>query len=272
MTCRLLAAVFLSAVFVRALPPGQSNPVGLSEAIARFAEALRTGDTTERDQLLADRATWISPAGHLWTKKTILAIASRRALVDAPVKTYQHGNGAVVLMSEKENGSESISLDFWVHEQGGWTLAGRQSVMVHGKPNEVDKTPSGPAPPSAGAKAERDALLRDLEVANDAITRRDRAAWRALVTDDYISINPEGEMRDAEQLAKDVEQGHLRVLPPLDEISVRVYQDSAIVTSKSRPAGEHPEVAPDRVTRVYAKQKGRWLRAAAMVTHVVGKN
>ena len=172
-----------------------------------------------------------------------------------------------MVITEVKTDEQLTSLDFWVRVQGRWRLAGRQSVRSHGTAPDAEKAPSVPPPPDIGLEADRNAILREVELSNEAAIAHDPVRWRTLVTNDYISIDPDGKTRGADELAQDVKEGALTVLPP-QEVSVRIYGNSAIVTSKTRPEVEHPHRGLERVTRVYQKVDGKWLRAAGIVTTV----
>ena len=102
-------------------------------------------------------------------------------------------------------------------------------------------------------------LVKDL---NEAVVKADLAALEQLLHDDYVHQRPRGEVeRRAQYLAnrKDRRVDFDSLVP--DDMEVRVYGDTAIVTGRSTARGQDQHGTMDeqrRWTRVLVRRDGRW--------------
>ena len=125
------------------------------------------------------------------------------------------------------------------------------------------------APSSAQASAE-DEIKNLEEVRNQAVVHGDVAALDRMTSDDYTFITLRGEMRTKSDILKGFASGSFHYESrEVSDLKVRVYGDSAIVTGRSVQKGMEngKDYSGDyRFTRVYVKQKNRWLTVALQTT------
>jgi ketosteroid isomerase-like protein len=121
-------------------------------------------------------------------------------------------------------------------------------------------------------KAEQ--AIREIErLYRDAVMRQDVTAVGRILADDFIATSSRGELRDK---AKEIDD--IRPSPDfkmeafdLDDIDVRSFGDTAVVTGRStlRVAFKgQSNTSVFRYTRVYVKRKGRWQVVAQQLTRV----
>lgn len=105
---------------------------------------------------------------------------------------------------------------------------------------------------------------------SDAATQVDTAALERIMSDDYLFIGAEGQMKTRE--------GHIASLKPggrkytslkTDEVKVRPYGDVAVMTGRVMAEGSLDGKDMSGcylVTRVYVKQDERWRIVSAQAT------
>lgn len=106
------------------------------------------------------------------------------------------------------------------------------------------------------------ASIRKLEQQRiDAGLRKDVAALEATTADDYLQIDMNGNVRDKVTQMKRIASSEVTMESnTLDEVVVRVYGDTAVVTGRATAVGTirgepYPRI---RYTRVYVKRDGQW--------------
>jgi ketosteroid isomerase-like protein len=96
----------------------------------------------------------------------------------------------------------------------------------------------------------------------DAIARNDLKAIERFVTDDWIIINADGGTIDRERFLEVIKSGALtHNMMESDDMRVRVYGDSAVVTAVTRSKGKfmgQDFSTHERSTDVFVKLDGRW--------------
>jgi ketosteroid isomerase-like protein len=106
------------------------------------------------------------------------------------------------------------------------------------------------------------ALIRKLEQQRiDAGLRKDVAALESTTADDYVQIDMAGNVRDKATQMKRIASSEVTMdSNALDEMVVRVYGDTAVVTGRATAVGTIRGEAypPIRYTRVYVKRDGQW--------------
>ena len=136
------------------------------------------------------------------------------------------------------------------------------------KPTAAKK---GTASQAGAAKAEQE--LKKLEgERNEAIKKSDTATLERLSSDDYAVINLAGQLRSRNQLVQGFKTGAIKIPSrEVDELNVRVYGDTAVVTGRVTQKGtsEGKDISGQyRFTRVYVKQQGTWKPVAAQETTI----
>jgi ketosteroid isomerase-like protein len=117
--------------------------------------------------------------------------------------------------------------------------------------------------------AERE--IKSLEEArNQAVLHGDVRALDKMTSDDYTFITLKGELRTKSDILKGFASGSFHYESrEISDLKVRVYGDTAIVTGRSVQKGMEngKDYSGDYwFTRVYVKQKGRWLTVALQTT------
>ena len=91
-----------------------------------------------------------------------------------------------------------------------------------------------------------------------------------MTSDDYTFITLRGEMRTKTDILKGFASGSFHYESrEISDLTVRIYQNTAIVTGRSVQKGMEngKDYSGDyRFTRVYVKQDGRWLTVALQTT------
>ena len=118
--------------------------------------------------------------------------------------------------------------------------------------------------------AEEELLKLEKEFA-EAIVRNDLESIGRLVTDDWIIIDPKGEIVDRTRFFEAIKSGaltHDRM--ESEDFRVRVYGDSAVVTALTRTKGKfmgQEFSTQERATDVFVKREGQW---QCVLTHLTG--
>ena len=106
------------------------------------------------------------------------------------------------------------------------------------------------------------ALIRKLEQQRiDAGLRKDDAALAATTADDYLQIDMNGNVRDKATQMKRIASSEVKMESNvLDDMVVRIYGDTAVVTGRATATGTlrgepYPRI---RYTRVYVNRGGQW--------------
>ena len=103
----------------------------------------------------------------------------------------------------------------------------------------------------------------------EAIVNNDLESIRRLVTDDWIIIDPNGEIVDRTRFFEVIKSGVLtHDMMKSKDSRVRVYGDSAVVTAVTRTKGKfmgHDFSTQERATDVFVKRDGRW---QCVLTHL----
>jgi ketosteroid isomerase-like protein len=96
----------------------------------------------------------------------------------------------------------------------------------------------------------------------DAIAKNDLEAIERFVTDDWIIINADGGIIDRERFLGVIKSGALtHEMMESEDIRVRVYGDSAVVTALTRSKGKfmgQEFTTHERSTDVFVRRDGQW--------------
>jgi len=117
-------------------------------------------------------------------------------------------------------------------------------------------------------EAEQELLTLEKAFA-EAIVRNDLEGIGRLVTDDWIVIDPSGEIVDRVRFFEVIKSGALtHDMMESEDFRVRVYGDSAVVTGLTRTKGKfmgQEFSTQERATDVFVKCDGRW---QCVLTHL----
>ena len=113
-------------------------------------------------------------------------------------------------------------------------------------------------------------ILNLEETRNQAVLHGDVTALDRMTSDDYTFITLRGELRTKSDILKGFASGSFHYdSRQISDLKVRVYGDTAVVTGRSVQKGMEngKDYSGDyRFTRVYVKQKGRWVTVALQTT------
>ena len=103
----------------------------------------------------------------------------------------------------------------------------------------------------------------------EAIVRNDLEGIGRLVADDWIIIEPDGGIVDRARFFEVIKSGALtHEMMESEDLRVRVYGDSAVVTAITRTKGKFMRQefsTQERATDVFVKRDGRW---QCVLTHL----
>jgi ketosteroid isomerase-like protein len=96
----------------------------------------------------------------------------------------------------------------------------------------------------------------------DAIAKNDPEEIGRFVTDDWIIINADGGIIDKERFLEVIKSGALtHEMMASDDIRLRLYGDSAVLTALTRSKGKfmgHEFTTHERSTDVFVRRDGQW--------------
>ena len=105
-------------------------------------------------------------------------------------------------------------------------------------------------------------LLKLEEQFAEAIVKNDSEAIERLVADEWIIINADGGIIDRERFLEVIKSGTLtHEMMESDDMQVRVYGDSAVVSSLTRSKGKfmgQEFTTHERATDVFVRRGGQW--------------
>src|SRR2546428_11484044 len=100
----------------------------------------------------------------------------------------------------------------------------------------------------------------------------DAAAFNRIWTDDYVLTDYRGRVKGRLEALSEWKSGEHRYASYVsDDIKVRMYRDTAVVTARvTRTSVSDPQnVGQFRHTRIFVRQGGRWRLAATQVTPIL---
>ena len=116
---------------------------------------------------------------------------------------------------------------------------------------------------------EEEELLKLEKAFAEAIVKNDLEGIERLVTDDWIIVDPNGEIVDRARFFEVIKSGALtHEMMESEDFRVRVYRESAVVTAitstKGRFMGQE-FTTQERATDVFVRRDGRW---QCVLTHL----
>jgi ketosteroid isomerase-like protein len=120
-----------------------------------------------------------------------------------------------------------------------------------------------------------DELLRIEEAFAEAIVRNDLKSMGRLVADDWVVIDPNGEIVDRTRFFEVIKSGALtHDTMDSEDFRVRVYGDSAVVTAITSTKGKfmgEEFITRERATDVLVRREGRWQCVLTHLTRLPNK-
>ena len=109
----------------------------------------------------------------------------------------------------------------------------------------------------------------------EAIVKNDPEAIGRFVTDEWIIIDPDGGVVDRTRFFDVIKSGALtHEMMESEDLRVRVYGDSAVVTGLTRTKGKfmgQDFSTQERATDVFVKRDGRWQCVLTHLTRIPNK-
>ena len=109
----------------------------------------------------------------------------------------------------------------------------------------------------------------------ETIMRNDLEGLGRIVADDWIIIDPNGEIIDRARFFEVIKSGSLtHDMMESEDLRVRVYGDSAVVTALTRTKGKfmgQEFSTQERATDAFVRRDGRWRCVLTHLTRVAEK-
>ena len=106
----------------------------------------------------------------------------------------------------------------------------------------------------------------------NAQQKNDTAALERIWADDFTFTNSSGEVQTKAQRLAEIKSGELKFESiSIDDVQVRVYGDTAVVTGRGTVKGQRRGqdlTGQSRSTSVYVKKQGRWQVVATQITRI----
>jgi len=106
------------------------------------------------------------------------------------------------------------------------------------------------------------ALMRTEQSLLDSLLKGDSAPFKTVMADSFVFIAPDGSMQKRAEWLKDLDSGNLKMASSVnDDMVVRLYGDTAVVTYRSTDKGTYKgnDISGKyRWTDVFVKQRGQW--------------
>jgi len=133
---------------------------------------------------------------------------------------------------------------------------------------KATSSPTAAASLTPASNENVDQAVRQLDnERTQAVLKSDTAFIERVYADDYVVIGANGSVRNKAQVIADLKSGALKLASYKDdELKVRVYGDTAILTGRStgKQKDKGQEISGQFLfTRVYVKRNGQW----QLVTH-----
>ena len=109
----------------------------------------------------------------------------------------------------------------------------------------------------------------------DAIIKNDLESIGRIVADDWIIVDPNGEIVDRTRFFEVIKSGALtHDIMESEDFRVRVYGDSAVVTAITSTTGKfmgEEFITRERATDVFVRREGRWQCVLTHLTRLPNK-
>ncbi|MGC1322394.1 MAG: nuclear transport factor 2 family protein, partial [Candidatus Udaeobacter sp.] len=152
----------------------------------------------------------------------------------------------------------------------------RRRIRFTSKANVFQETAVSSPPIERDQRMTAEEELLKLEKAfGEAIVKNDLEGIGRLVTNDWIIIDPNGEIVDRSRFFEVIKSGALtHDMMESEDFRVRVYGDSAVVTALTRTMGKfmgQDFSTQERATDVFVKRDGRWQCVLSHLTRFTKK-
>jgi ketosteroid isomerase-like protein len=147
-------------------------------------------------------------------------------------------------------------------------LAG--AVVSHAAATDAEKASTGEVK-SADRETEVAQITKMEEDRVLAGVRKDVAVIAAVTAEDYVQIDLDGNVRDKAAALRRIESTGIQLRSnSVDQMVVRIFGDTALVTGRSTPKGiiDGKDFPPIRYSRLYVKRKGHWQVVMFQMTRI----
>lgn len=265
--------VLLVGAFVAVLATAPSaSDLEVERAEAARAIAVATGDVAALDRLLDDRYQEVDVDGRVRGRPEGLSVDPTSVVTDH-VLTRRRGNAAIVVART----GEVRVLRVWILQNHEWRLASQHAVRIDLHATPAPKLPASrpiAAPPLGNVHRAMKEVLQAQDGLDFANAMNDVEAFVRLTDADFIVVTNRGFVRTKDDRVIEERIGRLerrpqRPVPIRDQISVRLYGSTAIVTARNWPRTfEGEDRPPVRYTRVWVKGTKGWQQLANISTTV----
>jgi ketosteroid isomerase-like protein len=148
------------------------------------------------------------------------------------------------------------------------------ALCVVGTPFSLDPSTKGDEPVGAATEQRTEREIRDLEgQINAAVVSGNLQVFERLLADDFTHTNHTGVYRTRAQWLANHKPGQSPYdAYDVDDLAIRVYGDTAVVTARTTPKGRDSKGKPItgqyRYLRVWARREGQWRAVAFQGTRV----
>jgi hypothetical protein len=259
-------------------------------AAERLASAIRRGNKTVADKLLAREFTFIDAAGKQHSRRAVLAqLRAAPNATAARVKVRTYGAVAVVTGASKSaqarRRNDLFAVDIWVQGNDGWkalvhhnnVLAQPDTPLAHppAQPRPADARPAecnNPCtfvPYQPKSQAERD-IITAFQTLEQAVTRNDADEWVKHVADEFL-VYRTGQHPTDKALRVDFINRQRAVngesfVAEVEWMKLWVIGDAAVMRADHVMPGDRRP--PYRATRVWVKREGHWRMALSQQTTI----
>ena len=279
-----------SAAKAPAKPRAPSEKDVVLAAAERLAAAIRRGNKTTADKLLAREFTFIDAAGKQHSRRAVLA--QLKAAPDGAggrVKVRTYGRVAVVTGAGKSaqarRRNDLFAVDIWVQGNDGWkalihhnnVLARPEAPPAHppAQPRPADAQPPDCNNPCAfvpyqpKSQAERD-IITAFQTLEQAVTRNDAGEWVKHVADEFV-VYRTGQHPTDKALRVDFINRQQAIngesfVAEVEWMKLWVLGDAAVMRADHVMPGDRRP--PYRATRVWLKRDGHWQMALSQQTTI----
>jgi ketosteroid isomerase-like protein len=137
------------------------------------------------------------------------------------------------------------------------------------QPDQTKPTGEKVATPSRAEQAVR----QTFDELVSSYAKNDAAVPTRIYAEDFTMTNPFGEVMTKEQRIGQIKPGGVMFDSySVDDVSVRIYGDTAVVTNRATLAGKRGDqtlAGQYRITQVFVKKGGNWQLVAAQSTPIV---
>jgi hypothetical protein len=272
--CGLIASLGVSLSYARqSIEPSPASDISKHSfrPDRELVQAIARRDVRVTGQFLDADFTWTDSQGQTLTRSQVLEKLPAPALGDENQVNEQERINDQIVIHRSERGKIYV-LRVWVKRPAGWQALVYQEVSQLGAPPHSDpgaqicENPCKTVPFSPKTEDEHEVILA-YQAVERAVTAHDSAAWGSHIADEFFAVTSNSDHPlDKPTRMAGLDQQKEGGIAPFPLVSARMFKfaDTMVMTSLQQP--EHDKVL--RVTRIWMKQKGKWLEIFSYQTTV----